>query len=481
MGDAGIGKSRLLFEFRDRLGGAATWIEGDCISYGQSVPFLPIVGMLKRNFGVGDQDSDGDVVAKVRRGLALLGPETAQAEPYLRFLLAIDPGDPAVAGMDPVKRRDGIMAAILRLTAAGSRRRPIVLVVEDAHWMDRASEDFLRSLAESIPGLAVLLVVTYRPVYQQPFGDRTYYWRIAVQPLDQDDAARVVRATMGVGDLPRELAATIAAKAEGNPFFLEEIGRALVETGAVRAENGHLVLVQAASKITVPETVQDVIAARLDRLDEAQKRTVQTAAVIGREFALTLLRRVSELHDRLEQSLTELKRVELIYEKAGFGDLEYVFRHALTQDVAYASLLQSERRRLHALIGAAIEELYASRLDERAEELVHHFRLGEVWDKVVRYARQAADRAASLFVDARAVEFYETALEALARLPETPETARAAVDVRLDMRPPLWRAGLLDRIHERFREAEALAARYGFTDALDTVYAYLVQYHWAKG
>ena len=205
----------------------------------------------------------------------------------------------------------------------------------------------------------------------------------------------------------------------------EEIGRTLAETGAVRTENGRLILAQAVSAISVPDTVQDVIAARLDRLAEPQKRTVQTASVIGREFGLALLRRVSDLRDQLEQSLTELKRIELIYERAGLDELEYVFRHALTQDVAYASLLQSERRRLHALIGAVIEEVHAGRLEERAEELAYHFTRGEVWDKVVRYAREAGERAANLFVDDKAVEFYEIVLPPGGGLRSAPHFAGA--------------------------------------------------------
>src|SRR2546430_9796692 len=208
-------------------------------------------------------------------------------------------------------------------------------------------------------------------------------------------------------------------------------------------------LAKAALTITAPDTVQDFIAARLDRLAEPEKRTVQTASVIGREFARSLLRRVSELHDRLEQSLGELKRIELIYEKAGFGDVEYVFRHALTQDVAYASLLQSERRRLHALIGAAIEELYAGRLEERAEELAYHFTRGEVRDKVVHYARAAAEKATALFVDAKAVEFSAVVLDALGRLPEPAETASLGIDIRLAMRAPTCRSGRLDPRFER--------------------------------
>jgi predicted ATPase/class 3 adenylate cyclase len=481
VGEAGIGKSRLLLEFQRRIGSAATWIQGDCISFGQSIAFLPIITMLKRNFGIEDTHTATDIASKIGRGVAILGDEAHQVEPYLRYLLGVDAGDPTVATMDPAQRRARVVAAIERLTAAGSRRRPIVLVVEDIHWIDSASEDFLKSLAEALPGMSVLLIVTYRPVYQQPFGEHMYYWPIALQPVDDEDSVAIVRATLGVADLPRELAVRIARKGEGNPFFLEEIGHSLVESGSVRAEGGRLVLAETASTITVPETVQDVIAARLDRLEEPQKRTVQTASVIGREFALGLLRRVSDLHERLEQSLSELKRIELIYEKAAFGELEYVFRHALTQDVAYASLLQAERRRLHALIGGALEEMYAGRLDERNEELTYHFTRGEVWDKVVVYAREAAERAAALCVDDKAVEYYESGLDALRHLPETAETARAGIDLRLAMRAPLWRGGRPEELFTLFKEAETLASRHGERERLDTIYAFLVQYHWAKG
>ncbi|HSE93879.1 MAG TPA: adenylate/guanylate cyclase domain-containing protein, partial [Methylomirabilota bacterium] len=481
VGDAGMGKSRLLFELQRRIGEAATWVQGDCVSYGQSIPFLPVVDMLKRNFGIEDEDGEAAVIARIGRGCAFLGADAPSVEPFLRYLLSVDPGDPAIATMDSAQRRAQVVAALHRLTAAGSRRRPIVLVVEDAHWIDGATEDYLKSLVDGIPGLGALLIVTYRPVYQQPFGDRTYFWRIALHPVEEDAALRIVRAALAVDDLPADLVAAISGKAEGNPFFLEELGRALMETGAVRSVSGRLVLAQPANTLVVPETVQDLIAARLDRLAEPQKRTVQTAAVIGREFALSLLRRVSDVQGQLEQSLDELKRIELIYERLGAHDLEYVFRHALTQDVAYGSMLQSERRRLHALIGAAIEDVHAERLEERTEELVYHFTRGEVWDKVVPYAREAAERAAALCVDDRAVEFYETALQALRHLPESPDTARAGVEVRLAMRAPLWRGGEPERLFALFKEAEPLASRYGLTEHLDTIYAFLVQYHWARG
>ncbi len=436
VGDPGLGKSRLLLELRQRAGDTVTWLEGECLSFGQSTPFLPIIGMLKRRFGIEHRDGETQVASKIDRGLELLGADTAAVAPFIRYLLSVDPGDVAVATMDPAQRRTRIVGAIQRVVAAASRQHPLVLVVEDAHWVDAASEDCLRALIEALPGVPVLLIVTYRPVYQQPFGERTYFWRVALQPLDEAASAGIARSTFGVGELPPDLAALITGKAEGNPFFVEEISRTLVESHAVRVEAGRLLGAGAAVSVAVPDTVQDVIAARIDRLDEPQKRTVQTASV---------------------------------------------FRHALTQDVAYASMLQSERRRLHALIGHAMEQIHAGRLEERVEELVHHFARGEVWDKVARYARAAGDRAANLFVDAKALEWYALAIDALGRVPETPETARSGIDARLAMRAPLWRAGRLDDLYERFREAETLAGRHGMPEVLDTIYAYLVQYHWAKG
>jgi class 3 adenylate cyclase/tetratricopeptide (TPR) repeat protein len=481
VGDAGIGKSRLLLEFRERVTREVTWLEGDCISFGQATPFFPVIELLKQEFDIDDRDGEPEVVAKIESGVAALGDEARELLPYVRYLLSADPGDPAVGSMDPGTRRARIVDALRRLTGAAARHRPVVFTIEDAHWMDSASEEFLKSLAESLPGMAVLLVVTYRPLYEPPFGDRTYYWRVPLQPVDEAGAVRIVRSALGVDDLPWDLTSLIARKAEGNPFFLEEIGRTLVETGAVRVEAGRLVTTRAASAIAVPDTVQDLIAARLDRLGEPQKRTVQTASVIGREFGLDLLRRVSDVQEQLERALGDLQRIELIYEKAGYGNAEYVFRHALTQDVAYTSLLQAERKRLHTLIGSAIEEVYAGRLDEHAEELVHHFTRGEVSERVARYARDAGDRAAALCADDRAVELYDLALGALARLPETPETARAGIDLRLAMRVPLWRAGRAERLFALFKEAEDLAKRFGATAQLDRIYAFLVQYFWAKG
>jgi class 3 adenylate cyclase/tetratricopeptide (TPR) repeat protein len=481
VGEAGLGKSRLLLELRRRIASETTWLEGRCLSFGQATAFLPLVGALRQHFGIDDADGEGEVVAKIGRGLEPLGARAPEIGPYVRYVLSVDPGDAAVTTMDPGERRGRILQALQQLVLLMARERPTVLAIEDLHWIDSASEEYLKRLVDGIAGTPVLVILTYRPAYTAPFGERTYVSRVVLQPLEEADARRVVHATLGVEQLPEELARVVARKAEGNPFFLEEIGRALIETGAVRKSNGHLTLVRPASAIVVPDRVQDVIAARIDRLADDQKQTVQVASVIGREFALRLLRRVADATERLEGALAHLKSLEFIYERLAPADVEYVFKHALTQDVAYESILHARRRALHARIGGAIEDLYADRLDERAEELAYHFLRGDVWDKAAHYARLAGDRAAALCVDDKAVEFYERALDALGRLPSTADAGRLGIDIRLALRAPLWRAGRLERLIEIFRDAEALAKQYGETQRLDVVYSFFVQYYWAKG
>jgi tetratricopeptide (TPR) repeat protein len=481
VGDAGLGKSRLLLELRHQVTGEATWLEGRCLSFGQATAFLPLIGALRQYFDIDDADGDSDVVAKIERGLESLGSRAAEIAPYVRYLLSADPGDVAVTKMDATERRGRIFQALHHLMLLIGRGRPVVLAIEDLHWIDGASEAYLKALIDGIAGARVLLVLTYRPTYTAPFGEHTYVSRLVLEPLDDTDARRLVQGTLEVEELPEELIRVVARKAEGNPFFLEEIGRALVESGAVRKSNGRLTLVRPASTLVVPDRVQDVIAARIDRLADEQKQTLQVASVIGREFALRVLRLVADATEQLDGALAQLESLEFIYERLAPADVEYVFKHALTQDVAYESILHARRRALHARIGEAIEDLYADRLDERAEELAHHFLRGEAWAKAAHYAGLAGDRAAALCVDDKAVEFYERALGALDRLPAAAGTARAGVDVRLALRAPLWRAGRLDRLIEIFKDAEALATRYGETQRLDVVYSFFVQYYWAKG
>jgi class 3 adenylate cyclase/tetratricopeptide (TPR) repeat protein len=415
-GEPGIGKSRLLLEFRRRLGDDATWLEGRSMSFGRSIAFHPLIDMLRRNFRIEEGDAEGTIVTKVERGVLRLGEDLRPILPYLHYLLSVDPGDAAVLTMDPQQRRGEIFDALRRLTLRAAEVRPQVVVFEDVHWMDQATEAYLRFTADNIPTGRVLRILTYRTGYVHPFGERTYQTRIALNSLSTAHSVEMVQAMLATERLPEELKALIAKKAEGNPFFVEEVIKSLLEVGALRQAGEGYVLAKRLDEIFVPDTIQDVIMARIDRLEEAPKRTLQLASVIGREFTRRLLDQLAEVRARTEEVLRELKAIEFIYEKSIFPELAYMFKHALTHEVAYNSLLVQRRKELHRLIALAIEELYADRLTEQYEILAYHFAKGEEWRKAAEYLLKAAEKAGQAFATREALGLYDQAMEAARQL-----------------------------------------------------------------
>jgi tetratricopeptide (TPR) repeat protein len=426
VGEPGIGKSRLLYEFRRRLEDRATWVEGRSISFGQSIALHPVVDLLKRNFRIEEGDDEATIARKIERAVLLLGEDLRPLVPYLRYLLSIDPGDPAVVTMDAQQRRGEIFDALRRLMVRASEIHPQVLVYEDVHWMDRATEESLLFSADSVPTARILQIFTYRTGYKQPFGERTYHTRIALTTLSAEDSAQMAQAVLATESLPEDLNALIARKAEGNPFFVEEVAKSLREVGAIRRSGDRYVLAKRLDEIFVPDTIQDVIMARIDRLEEAPKKTLQLASVIGREFTRRLLERIGDIRGRTEDFLRELKAIELIYEKALFPELAYMFKHALTHDVAYNSLLVQRRQEVHRLIGLAIEELYSDRLAEQYEILAHHFSKAEDWSKALDYLLKAADKAAQAFANREALALHDQALEVAERLGDAVEIGTLA-------------------------------------------------------
>jgi class 3 adenylate cyclase/tetratricopeptide (TPR) repeat protein len=435
VGEAGLGKSRLLLELRQRLGTDATWLEGHAVSFGRSMAFHPVIDLLRRNFRLEEGDPEEAIIEKIERGVLRLGADLRPILPYLRTLLAVDPGEAAVRTMDPQLRRAETFDALRRLLLRAAEVRPQVVVFEDLHWMDQATEAFLTFTADSIPTGRVLCLFTYRPGYVHPFGDRTYHTRLALPTLSTADTVQMARAMLATEHLPEELQTLIVQKAEGNPFFVEEVVKSLRETGAIRREGDRYVLARLLDEIVVPDTIQDVLMARIDRLEEAPKKTLQLAAVIGREFTRRLLDRLADLQERTEPYLQALKALELIYEKRLYPELAYMFKHALTQDVAYNSLLVQRRQELHRLIGQAIEELYADRLAEQYEVLAYHFAKGEAWVKALEYFCQAAEKAVQAFATREAVALYDQALEATGHLGDAvdAETLMKIYQARADL------------------------------------------------
>lgn len=403
-GAPGIGKSRLLLEFQRSLGPDVIWREAHCVSYGENIPYLPVVELVKSGFGITDADDDGSIIARVDEDTSQWSPEAQKTVPYLKFLLQVDPGDEAVVQMDPMERRAGILDALRALVLERSRVAPRVVIVEDLHWADTQSEEAFRACADVIAASPVLMILTFRPGYLHPSADLPHANRIVLSDLDHDARAQLAAATLEASALSADLATPITNKAEGNPLFIEEVTKALASG--------------IADTSAVPNSLQDVILARIDRLEHDARESLQLASVIGREFTLRLLNRISDLHAQLEGVLTELKTLELIYEKSFFPELAYMFKHALTHDVAYSTLLVERRKTLHRVVAMAIEELYADRIAEHSETLAHHYEQAEVWDKAIDYLARSAEKAVASFSNADAARFYERAISICARVGE---------------------------------------------------------------
>jgi len=427
-GEACIGKSRLVLECRRALaaaGASVTWLEGQCLSFGQAIPFLPVIDQLRANFSIEEADGEPEIIAKVEDGMRRMGAIDAYI-PAIRYLLAVDPGDAALSAMEPAARRKQLVDAVLALSLRGAQLRPLVLVYEDLHWSDTSTEALLGTLRDAIAGVPVLLLLTYRVGYTPPFGSRSFHTTLTLQSLSEADTIAMASRILDTEHFPEELKTVLLEKAEGVPLFVEEVVKTLLDVGALRRDNGGYRVVQGLAETRVPDTIQDIIMARLDRLGGEGKRTVQLASVIGRQFLVRLLARIADLPGLLEGVLAELQALELIYRQGLLPEPAYMFKHAMIQDVAYNSLLLRQRRALHQAVGAALEELYPERLADHYEELAYHFTQGEVWEKAMAYSMLAGDRAAEAFANAEAKAQYARALQAAAQVTPSVEPGTVA-------------------------------------------------------
>ncbi len=413
-GEAGIGKSRLLYEFRRGLEqDGVTWLEGRCISFGKEIAYLPIIDLLKDHFEIGEADTEAQIISRVEAGVQAVGTEMAQSPPFLKYLLSVDPGDASVTTMDPQMRKLRLFEALRDLLLTASHGQGLVVAVEDLHWMDPVSEEFLASFAGALESHPILLILTARGGYAPGAGFPPSFTSIGLSSLSEQESAAVAQGHLGIEEMPRELQDLICRKAEGNPFYVEEVTKSLVEVGAIRRCDTGYVLTRSVAEILVPDTIQDVIMARLDRLAEAPKRAMQTASVIGREFTVRLLERTSEVEEHIGEYLRELKSVELIFESALHPELAFMFKHALTHDVAYTSLLVARRKALHRLVGDAVEVIYSERLSEQYETLAYHYEHAEAWEKAPDYLQKSGDKAMAAFAPQQAIDYYDRALAIL--------------------------------------------------------------------
>jgi class 3 adenylate cyclase/DNA-binding winged helix-turn-helix (wHTH) protein/tetratricopeptide (TPR) repeat protein len=410
VGEAAIGKSRLLLEWRHQLGAEAAWLEGHALAFGRSMAFHPVIDLLKRTFSITDDDAETTIIEKMTQGVQRFGEDLRPSLPYLRHLLAVDPGDITVRTMDPQLRRAELFDALRRFMLRAADVQPHVLVFEDLHWMDETTEAFLAFLADSLPVSRVLCLCTYRPDYVHPFGERTYYTRLVLPALSPAESMHLAQTMLAMESLPEEVQSLILQKAEGNPFFIEEVVKSLQESGFLQRRGERYIQARPIGEVGVPGTVQDVLMARIDRLQEGTKRTLQLAAVIGRTCSRRLLDHLMGSRTQTEVSLQALKASELLYETHRLSEPTYVFKHVLIQEVTYNALLERQRLELHCRIGQAIEGLYADHLVEQYEVLAYHFRRGQAWNQALAYLLKAAQKAAQAFATHEALTLYDQAL-----------------------------------------------------------------------
>ena len=362
--------------------------------------------------------------------------------PALLALLEALPDDSPFRRLDPPQRRHRTLEALKRLLLCESQVQPLLLVFEDLHWIDAETQALLDTLVDSLPTARLVLLVNYRPEYHHGWGSKTSYTQLRLDPLPPASADAFLQALLGQRPSLPPLKQLLIERTAGNPFFLEETVRTLVETQVLVGAPGAYHVARDLPTIQVPATVQAVLAARIDRLPLEAKHLLQTAAVIGHEVPLAVLQAIADgAEEALHRSLTQLQGAEFLYETRLFPEREYTFKHALTHEVAYGSLLQERRRGLHARIVAALEALYADRLAEQVDRLAYHALRGEVWDKAVPYCRQAGTNALTHSAYREAVTYFEQALDALHRLPAHPDTQAQAIDLRLDLRSALFPLG----------------------------------------
>jgi class 3 adenylate cyclase/tetratricopeptide (TPR) repeat protein len=483
VGEPGVGKSRLFWEFTHshRTQG---WllIESGSVSYGKATPYLPVIDLLKGYFKIADRDDQREIREKVTGKLLTLDRGFEPTLTAFLSLLDVPVDDPLWNALDPPQRRRRTLDAVKRLLHRESQVQPLIVVFEDLHWIDAETQALLDSFIEGLPTHRILLLVNYRPEYQHGWATKSCYTQLRIDPLPPERAEELLSALVGDDPGLGALQRALIERTGGNPFFLEESLRTLIETGVLVGEPGRLRLTSAAESIHVPETVQAVLAARIDRQQAEDKRLLQTAAVIGKDVPYTLLQAIVDLpEEALRAAISRLQAAEFLYEASLFPDLEYTFKHALTHDVAYGSLLQERRTLLHASIVDAIERVYANRLPEHIERLAYHAPRGGLWERAVSYLRRAGQKAFERSANRDAVAYFDQALEALAHLPQT-ESARAQeVDVLIGLRNALLPLGQIDRTAAVVKRATTLAESLSDKRRISATCTLLAFSHWRAG
>ncbi len=422
VGEAGVGKSRLVLELRNMLReqGCAC-LEGSCLHHGRSMSYLPILDVLRAYFGIEEEDKELDIKLKLEVRLQGLVEKNPSVLPALYDLLSLSMEDKKYAQLGPQQRRERCFETIRDLLIWESGKKTLVLILEDLHWIDRTSQEFLDYLIGWLPNTRILLILVYRPEYNHNWGSKSYYTKLGLDELSMQRSAELVQAVLDEGEIDAGLVGFIIGKAGGSPLFVEELTTSMLENGSIRRKGHRYVLTRKGSEIEVPDGILGIIAARLDRVEPNLKQVLQVASVIGMEFPYRILSTISDEKEALKDDLLNLQRSEFIYETQLFPELEYTFKHALIQEVAYKSILRTKRMEIHERIGKAIEDLYRERLEEYYELLAYHYVRTGLPEKAVAYLDLAGQKTARVGAPEQAKAYFDNAMKLLDTLPATGE------------------------------------------------------------
>jgi class 3 adenylate cyclase/tetratricopeptide (TPR) repeat protein len=483
VGEPGVGKSRLVLEaVRSPTGAPRRVLEAGAAPYAKSMPFAPVIGLLKAYFEVGERDDSATLQQKVYARLEALGVSAALARSGLLALVDDRADDAAWLQLDPLERRRRTLEAFQALLVEESRTHAVVLVFEDLQWIDSETQGLLNFLVENISSLRILLLVTYRAHYQPSWPQAAAYTEVPIEPLPPQHAAELLEGLLGNDPGLDALRLWLIERADGSPFFLEESVAALVESGLLAGERGAYRLTRPFAGIRVPTTVEALVAARVDRLSRVDKQLLQSAAAIGQDIQLDLLSTVEGLKDdELRSTLARLQHAGFLYETRSLPEVQYRFKHAVTREVVYGALLREQSRALHTRILDAMQRLHPGRLGEKVERFAHHAFRAELWDAAAEYARSAGRRALLASANTEAVQHLEQALVALGHLPQTDAVLQRTVGIRLTLRDALWSLGRIERLREHLHEAEIAARRLDDRRALGRVICYQCHYLWTVG
>ena len=483
VGEPGVGKSRLYWEFTHSYR-TQGWliVESSSVSYGKATAFLPITDLLRAYFQIEAGDGARKIREKLTGKLLSLDRALEPSLPALLWLLDVPIEDPQWQGLDPPQRRRRALEDVKRLLFRESQVQPLLVLFEDLHWINAETQALLDSLVESLPTARILLLVNYRPEYQHAWGGKTYYVQLRIDPLRPESSEELLDALLGEDPTLKPLKRALIERTDGNPFFLEESVRTLVETQVIVGERGAYKVARIPDAWRIPATAQAILAARIDRLLPEDKQLLQAAAVIGKDVPYALLQAIAdEFEDTLCRGLSHLQAAEFLYETSLFPDLEYTFKHAFTHEVAYGNVLQERRGTLHARIVAAIQGVYSDRLAEHIERLAHHAVRGGAWDQAVTFLRQAGAKAFARSANRDAVAYYEEALSVQQHLPQSRIRDEDAIDLRFELRSALMVLGELTRTLTVLREAQDLAKMLGDIRRLGWAAGYLSNLLWEMG